>query len=736
MKDILLTLKRFILGFYVFGFATLSADADWKKEFRNLPNYTPQPIASDWLIDPLSFRAGVFKNGEDEIVLSNGLVSRSVKITPNAATVSIRNIMPGESVLRGVKPEARITLDGEEFSIGGLNGQPNYAYLLPGWKNSLTADAAAFQFSGFDIQSPTKPMEWNQNRWAVENQWPPAGIQLDLHFEAPDHLDKKVVVTVHYILYDGIPAFAKWLTIKNQSRKPVQLNSFTNEILAVVEPTSHVELPSRWLLPNIHVESDMSFSGMDADGGNVTNHWVRDPDYTTQVNYLREAPLMLESRPPLGPDVAIKKGNPFQTFRTFEVIFDSTDRERKGLSLKRFYRTVAPWSSENPIMMHVRHSDPESVKRAIDQSAEVGFEMVIMTFGSGFNMENTTPAYISEIKGLVDYAHSKGVQLGGYSLLASRKISDEHDVINPETGTTGGAVFGNSPCIGSEWGQEYFRKIRFFIEETGLDLLEHDGSYPGDPCASTTHPGHVGLEDSQWTQWKTISDFYQWCRGRGVYLNVPDWYFLKGSNKTGMGYRETNWSLPRAQQIIHGRQNMYDGTWSKSSSMGWMFVPLVEYHGGGESATLEPLRDHLDTYDSILAQNFGWGVQAAYRGPRLYDSNETKSVVKKWVSFYNEHRDILNSDVVHIRRADGQDYDAILHVNPKLKEKGLLFIWNPLGKSIKRTLKVPLYYTGLTETASVAEQAGTPKQYRLNRDYTVDVPVQLAAESYTWLIVE
>ena len=88
-----------------------------------------------------------------------------------------------------------------------------------------------------------------------------------------------------------------------------------------------------------------------------------------------------------------------------------------------------------------------------------------------------------EIKELVDYAHAKGVELGGYSLLASRSISNEHDAINPETGKPGGAIFGNSPCLCSEWGIDYFHNITTFISQTGLDLLEHDGSYPGDACA-------------------------------------------------------------------------------------------------------------------------------------------------------------------------------------------------------------------------------------------------------------
>ena len=55
------------------------------------------------------------------------------------------------------------------------------------------------------------------------------------------------------------------------------------------------------------------------------------------------------------------------------------------------YRTVAPQVTENPILMHVRRAEPDAVRLAIDQCAEVGFEMVVMTFGSGFNIESEDP---------------------------------------------------------------------------------------------------------------------------------------------------------------------------------------------------------------------------------------------------------------------------------------------------------------------------------------------------------
>ena len=386
-------------------------------------------------------------------------------------------------------------------------------------------------------------------------------------------------------------------------------------------------------------------------------------------------------------------------------------------------------------MMHVRSAKPEAVRLAIDQCAAVGFELVIISFWSGFNMENEDPAYVKQYRELADYAHSKGIELGAYSLLASRSAGPRHDILDPRTGKPGG-VFGISPCIGSDWGRDYFRKLYGFFEKTGMDLLEHDGSYPGDVCASTNHPGHAGLADSQWKQWRTITEFYGWCRARGIYLNVPDYYYLNGSSKCGMGYRESNWSLPRPLQLIHARQNIYDGTWEKTPSMGWMLVPLVEYGGGGAAATIEPLSQHLDHYALTLANNFGAGVQACYRGPRLFDTDETREVVRRWVSFYRKYRPILDSDIIHGRRADGRDIDFLVHVNPRLKERALIMVYNPLDRPARKTLDVPLYYSGLTRRARVdREDAGHARAYDLDRNYSIHVPVEMAPQSVTWFVV-
>jgi hypothetical protein len=379
--------------------------------------------------------------------------------------------------------------------------------------------------------------------------------------------------------------------------------------------------------------------------------------------------------------------------------------------------------------MHIRSAEPNAVKLALDQCHDVGFEMAILTFGSGFDAENTEPGTVAKLKDLADYARERGVELGGYSLLASRSIGKEEDVIDPVTHETGHARFGNSPCLRSAWGDSYFTKLRNLFATTGFMVLEHDGSYPGDVCASTSHPGHTGLDDSQWRQWETIRDYYRECRAQGIYLNVPDWYFLNGSSKIGMGYRESNWSLPRDRQIVLGRQNLYDGTFEKTPSMGWMFVPLVEYQGGGAAATLEPLADHLDGYSRHFANLFGFGAQACFRGPRLYDTAETRAMVKGWVDFFKAHRTLLESDVLHLRRADGRDLDYVLHVDPR-EHAAMLVVYNPTDVALRRTIRVPVHYAGLRGTVTIQEVSPFAAASEL-RDAKIDdaetVPIEIVA---------
>ena len=908
---------------------------------------------NDWMLHGGRYKAYVKQNG-GRLIMGNGLVERQFK---DGTTVGMNNLMTGEGMLRSVRAEAELEIDGVRIPVGGLLGQPAHNYLLPEWIADMTSDPMAFSFAGYETSPIKKRFDWKpRSQWiSLPTEWPAKGIELVMKYRAGEELlrrlearfasdDNRTVITssdfsgvlpegwrvvtsegntanafsnegktgeilipantcayvekdipqetevvvaritpgtdrssswgpgmawvfdgrvvklylrtadsrfgmtvdgsermlqtcrvdapvyirmqrtggvltcgfsydgkewtelgetdieptlqsrcvragkmdlsggntehadkgapgrcrvdllkvmgglpqnkgermfdylkdlevnVHYEIYDGIPLISKWFTLGNGSSRSVRLDTYKSEILAVMEPENTVVFDRSFTTPNITVESDLVHANQQDGADRFDNlmiqhhvHWNRDPLYTTQVDWPMNIPCLLESYPEYGPAEDISSGAVFASHRVWELFHDTWDRERKTLQVRRMYRVAAPWIHENPIFMHVRNADDASVKKAIDQCAEVGFEMVIMTFWSGVDLEDDSPANLERMKKLADYAHSKGIALGGYSLLASRSVGKDNDVVMPEGKTP---QFGAAPCLGSEWGQRYMDKLRRYFETTGQDILEHDGSYPGDECASTSHPGHRGLEDSQWKQYQTISGFYKDCKSKGIFLNIPDWYFMNGQNKTGMGYREANWSLPRKLQEIIERQNIYDGTWIKAPSMGWMMVPLVEYQGGGAAATIEPLKEHLPHYEMRLANNFGAGVIACYRGPQLFDSPETKAVVKKWVDFYKAHRPILDSDIIHLRRPDGNDWDGFIHVNPALKEKGLMMLYNPLSHDIRKKIRVPLYYTGLKDKVTVRHADGTTEKLRLDSDCSLLMDIEIPAGYCSWYVFE
>jgi hypothetical protein len=170
--------------------------------------------------------------------------------------------------------------------------------------------------------------------------------------------------------------------------------------------------------------------------------------------------------------------------------------------------------------------------------------------------------------------------------------------------------------------------------------------------------------------------------------------------------------------------------------MGWGFIPLTAYHGGGEDAVLEPLNEHLDDYKMLMMQYYGAGIQACYRGPRLYDTEETKQTVIEVIDWYKAHREILNADIIRLRRADGRDWDGWMHVDPTREERALIMLFNPLDEPIKRSIEIPLYYTGLSNQAQVSEQYGPSKVYEIGNGNSITIDLEIPANYLTWLTVK
>ncbi|MBT5708087.1 MAG: hypothetical protein HOI66_17390, partial [Verrucomicrobia bacterium] len=169
----------------------------------------------------------------------------------------------------------------------------------------------------------------------------------------------------------------------------------------------------------------------------------------------------------------------------------------------------------------------------------------------------------------------------------------------------------------------------------------------------------------------------------------------------------------------------------------WMFVPLTQYHGGGKAATIEPLHQNLSHYANMLASNLGAGVQAVYRGHRLYDTKETKHTVRRWGNWFKANRDILESDIIHSssRRANAQEMDWFFHANPNLDTNGLLVVYNPLDQEVTKKIQVNVYYTGLSDSADVSINDSTYETLPIDERSRLRIKITTPAHGVSWASV-
>ena len=687
-------------------------------------------LAGDWIVDPSPYVASAgLENGR--LVMDNGLIRRELLLAPNAATLSVKCVTTGEEYIRAFKPEAQLCIDGKWFDVGGVEGQPILNYILPEWLPQLKTSPNSYRYRSFTIGEVKERFPWKRRpEWmSHELAWPPKGKEVTLAFTAPS--PNLPELEIHYEIYDGAPIIGKWFTLKNTTGREIRIDTYRSELLRLAEAHGNSDIDHSERPNDLWCISELFFADASSEGRELGMQYTADSSYRTQESYMLTRKNHLQTSPCGSFAHFLKPGEGMDSIRTWEMAMDSTERERRGLSIRRFWRLMAPWTDENPLIFHLKASGDAQVRAGIEQCKATGFETLLMSFGSGFNLESADPAYRARYAKLSAEAKAAGIALGGYSLTSSRGAATAADNVQ------GSCRYGRAPCLGAQWGVDYLKGLKDFMKGADFGIFENDGPYPGDICSSTAHPYHHGAADSFRVQWEAQRDLYRFCRAHGIYVNQPDSYYLNGGSKNGMGYRETCWSEPRERQVLIERQNIYDGTWAKTSSMGWMFVPLCQYHGGGAAAVVEPLHEHLRHYEQRFADTLGAGVQACWRGPRLYDCEETRLMVRKWTDFYKKHRSVLTGDFIHLRRADGRDWDGWLMCDAKAKGevKAIAMLFNPLKQPISRTVKLPLHYAGLSGEVKVAVDGAEPRAVTVDSRESIAVPVTIPAEGHVRVLI-
>ncbi|ELU18239.1 hypothetical protein CAPTEDRAFT_228672 [Capitella teleta] len=712
----------------------------------------------NWLIEDVAWSTTLKTQPNGNLVLSNGLISREFSLNPAFVTIDYISHEKDLSLLRALGPEASIYLDGVLYNIGGLITSAPRAYLnRTAIEEDATADPGAFQYAAHVVVEPEAPYKYTPGQRGSPNDsvWPPKGKRLDITFKAPavaPEQHKKVEVVLHYEMYDGIPLMAKWMTVTAEEQaQDVQLMISTVEYLAVnwewaseqISPATGHWIGTRskvgvagygWLV----AETTEAYNGM--------ANWERDKSRLEMPGSLQATLNATYEHPVITPIGA----SGITSFRITELVVGSDDKERRGLARRKKMRLLAPQTQENPLYFHSKNQSLATMYSLVDQLSEVGFEMLVFSFGSGFDYETDNQTYLDDIKKLVAYGTSKGLEMGGYDLISlSRYLPWPYWRDVPPPGHK-----GSGACFASGWYDYLMKRLIHFMDYTGMTVIITDGPYGGYPCYSTNHTYHHGYEDSIYRQIENQNKFFKYFTERGTYVTTPDSYFYHGANRArkyyvtcnfvvykmsiaAMGYDEFQYSLPRWQDLAITRTQIYDHSFFYIPSRGYVMVPMLEYHGAPhpERAVFQPVSQHKTEFEWVLAQYLGAGVGIHFRGDQLFDDDATKMLVMKWVAFYKEHRDILNSDIIHIIRPNMQSLDAFMHVNPRLPTKALVMVFNPTERAIGKKISLPLYYTGLTNEAVVAEQDGLKKVYTLDRGYGVDVHVELRPLCVTWLTV-
>jgi hypothetical protein len=516
----------------------------------------------DWIISKITSPSRVLINQcWDQtkqlcgISLTNDIITRNfVILTKDTKTFGTIDFLTNatdsngglESIFRAVEPEATLSFNNVDYIVGGLTSTNNFRGYR-NWttfpKNLATRQGTnVFRYQKYSITKPVAPFPWKPGtRFGLSNvSWPPKGITLAVLFTCDLH--PSLSVTVYYEMYDGLPLLSKWMTVSDDgsTNSDTTLDRVTVELFAANARFGE------------YIEHGANHPGLDYQGATSAGttsphpllHAKTDQAHGTSCRWLDDFPNsndvipgcpqckdegssepLLNCSYTIGPGAHVNVKESFISFRTLLLIMDSTNLRRQTLSKHRVSQVLTPHTTENPIFFHATNVSVSGFINIINQMNEVGFEMLIFSFGSGFNLETDNSTYINNIKKQVDYAKSKNIEVGGYDLICLDRghggyggnVGDQWVTVDPLTGK-----LKADACFASGWYDKLHQLIIHFINNTGLSMLETDGPYGGGSCASKNHSHHHGLEDSVYRQTQLQNAFYNEMRK----LNVCKFYLV------------------------------------------------------------------------------------------------------------------------------------------------------------------------------------------------------------------
>jgi hypothetical protein len=330
---------------------------------------------------------------------------------------------------------------------------------LPG---ALQGDPASpFAFTGLAQAPMVAPFQWTPGSRGSSPAipWPPPGTRLVASFQGlPGTVWEGVSVAVSYALYSGMPLLGKWVevscsapacsvTLDAVEVASLALNPGFSPVATSAYPENAEDVPSGLpLFPGtgrltaisslqygVHVRHSNDVLSMGGDAGSSQPRLSAGDDSGLGAALGPATPFHSVRLYLLLHDTGYEQGGTVPLYPSSETYwgctlgpcapgsgsaFEGAFSERRGLALRRFLLAVAPQVAEAPLQYHLAVSDSSSVRDACTQMSAVGWEMLVLSYGSGFNVESSDPAYLQRMAGDVAFCKALGVEVGGYDVSA------------------------------------------------------------------------------------------------------------------------------------------------------------------------------------------------------------------------------------------------------------------------------------------------------------------------------
>ncbi len=594
-----------------------------------------------FVLDKSGCVASIVKN-EDNFILSNGIVERIINV--NTGTISYKNLYLDYQINNGNSKEAIIGISNNDYTIPG-----------------------DFKFSSYKIVDEIYPLVSLDKSMEV-----PKGRTLELTYVPSPSLTgalQNINVIIRYEIYDSLPLISKKLYVVNNNTKNFILSKVISEILDISSEKKDM----------FYFETN--FNGM--------NSLSKDNSKFYNNNILN---IAFDN----GPYSEVLSGGIFEGFVIFEILHCSEYTYAKTNEIKEVYRNIAPWTLENPLVLCIPDNNTENIKNAVLHAKEAGFDTVIHGFLNYFDFQKLNDKQLNTYKEIYSFAKKNDIKLGFFA-----SLGNTYTKLNKKPTKSFVSNIENSYVNGRDirtlftFVKNYILKLNSFIELCGAQVI-----YISDVknFIGGNFYNHTDLEDVTYTQWKVLNNnFFKELKNKNISIYSDVDFYLNGVSKTSTGLGNDLLSEDINEQIKNIRNYGYKNRNLKLSSM--LFTPVILNNliSENKNSTFEPLEQKFDLFLKSLTSSVLLGISPFVFGTRLFYNKESKELLLSVVKIFKELNELLNSNSVTLNFYDGEDLDYSVSAHNKGFNRGIISIFNNTDKNINKVIKVPLYYTGLTE---------------------------------------